>query len=131
MSDEARVLILQNQNLCLTRGFQPSGLPVCPPASPRRTTPGCPIAIALSGLRSIKRTLPLRVGKLFRAHSNGVKFIPDIIQARPSVLELNREDRQALPDLYAFISSMMCKERIIVFKVLRLAYRRKQHVCPL
>jgi hypothetical protein len=45
---------------------------------------------------------------------NGIMFIPNFIQIRPAVLELNHADRQTWPAPDAFISCTLCKEHIII-----------------
>jgi hypothetical protein len=47
-----------------------------------------------------------------RVVPNCITSIPNFIQIRPAVLELNHADRQTWPALYAFISCTSCKERM-------------------
>jgi hypothetical protein len=48
----------------------------------------------------------------FGGVQNGTTSMPNLIQIRPAVLELNHVNRQTWPALYAFISYISCKEHI-------------------
>jgi hypothetical protein len=52
--------------------------------------------------------------RIKRRQSNVITSIPNLIQIRPAVLELNHADRQTGSALYAFISSTSCTEHIIM-----------------